>query len=61
MKKTVWLSGSRGFVGSYEVDALLQAGYDVKCVSNSQSDNINIIFWLGLFSFRLSSSNHIHV
>lgn len=44
MKKTVWLSGSRGFVGSYAVDALLHAGYDVKCVSNSQSDNINIIY-----------------
>lgn len=44
MKKTVWLSGSRGFVGSYAIDALLHAGYDVKCVSNSQSDNVNIIY-----------------
>jgi len=43
MKETVWLSGSRGFVGSYVIGALLNAGYDVKCVSNSRSNNVNII------------------
>ena len=44
MKKTVWLSGSRGFVGFYEIDALLHAGYNVECVSNSPSNNVNTIY-----------------
>jgi nucleoside-diphosphate-sugar epimerase len=39
MDQTVWVSGSRGFVGSHLVRWLRHAGYALTCVSNtSQSD-----------------------
>ena len=35
MNNTIWLSGSRGFVGSYIKQSLLASGYRVISVSNS--------------------------
>jgi UDP-glucose 4-epimerase len=44
MKKIVWLSGSRGFVGSYVARALLNSGYTVKFLTNSPSNNNELIY-----------------
>ena len=43
MNETVWLSGARGFVGEYVRRSFLNAGYTVKCLSNTASDDENII------------------
>jgi nucleoside-diphosphate-sugar epimerase len=43
MSKIVWLTGSRGFVGSYIREALIEAGYTVKCLSNTAGQDENII------------------
>ena len=43
MSETVWLSGARGFVGEYVRRSFLEAGYIVKCLSNSVSNDENII------------------
>ena len=37
MNNTIWLSGSRGFVGAYVKQSLISSGYHVKCVSNTFS------------------------
>ena len=44
MKKIVWLTGSRGFVGSYVSRALLNSGYEVKFLTNSPTDNNELIY-----------------
>ena len=41
--KAIWISGTRGFIGLYLVRSLLSAGYQIKCVSNSNTDNSSII------------------
>ena len=43
MSETVWLSGARGFVGEYVRSSYLGTGYTVKCLSNTASDDENII------------------
>jgi len=43
VNNTVWLSGSRGFVGTYLSHALRDSGYSVKCLSNTISEDQNII------------------
>lgn len=43
MSKTVWLTGARGFVGQYVRRIFRDAGYVVICLSNSASDDENII------------------
>lgn len=40
MSNTIWLSGSRGFVGVYVKEQLLESGVDVKCVSYQGGDDI---------------------
>jgi len=40
MRNTIWLSGSRGFVGQYVKDQLLEAGVEVKCVSYHGGEDI---------------------
>ena len=44
MSKTIWLSGSRGFIGSYLKETLIKSGNILKCVSNSTSEDDSIIF-----------------
>lgn len=44
MKKIVWLTGSRGFVGSYVAPALLNSGYKIKFLTNSPTDNNELIY-----------------
>ena len=44
MNKTIWLSGSRGFVGSYVAKYLYSAGYDTKCLSNSPTEDKKVIY-----------------
>ena len=39
----IWLSGTRGFIGSYLIRSLLSTGYEVRCVSNSKTENSQII------------------
>ena len=43
MSKKIWISGSRGYVGSYLVPYLRQSGYEVKGISNSKSNDSSII------------------
>jgi nucleoside-diphosphate-sugar epimerase len=43
MSEIVWLSGARGFVGENVRRSFLDAGSTVKCLSNSVSDDENII------------------
>ena len=43
MNKTIWISGSRGYVGSYLVPHLRKSGYEVKGLSNSISNDSSII------------------
>ncbi len=43
MNKTVWMSGARGFVGEYVRRSFLDTGCSVKCLSNSPSEDENII------------------
>lgn len=40
MNHSIWLSGSRGFVGAYVKQQLLDAGAGVKCVSYRGDDNV---------------------
>jgi nucleoside-diphosphate-sugar epimerase len=44
MNKKIWLSGSRGFIGSYLKESLIKSGNILKCVSNSTSKDDSIIF-----------------
>ena len=44
MNKKIWLSGSRGFIGSYLKEALIKSGNILKCVSNSSSEGDSITF-----------------
>jgi nucleoside-diphosphate-sugar epimerase len=39
----IWLSGSRGFVGTYLNHALRNSGYSVKCLSNSTSEDQSVV------------------
>jgi UDP-glucose 4-epimerase len=57
VKKIVWLTGSRGFVGSYVVRALLNSGYEVKFLTNSPIDNNQLIY--ADFSDRFQIKNVI--
>jgi nucleoside-diphosphate-sugar epimerase len=43
MNKTIWISGSRGFVGAQVAENLRSGGYGIKCISNSPSKNDNVI------------------
>ena len=43
LSKTIWVSGSRGFIGPYLVRSLQTTGYSVKCISNSNTSNSKII------------------
>lgn len=40
MSNTIWMSGSRGFVGQYVKQQLADAGVDFKCVSYQGGDDI---------------------
>tara|TARA_B110000008_G_C16963412_1_gene561071 strand:- start:1805 stop:2719 length:915 start_codon:yes stop_codon:yes gene_type:complete len=44
MNKSIWISGSRGYVGSYLFKALLANKFDIKCVSNSKTQDSNMIY-----------------
>jgi len=44
MNKTVWLSGSRGFVGSHVSHSLINSGYKVKSLSNSSSQDEDVVY-----------------
>jgi nucleoside-diphosphate-sugar epimerase len=44
MKKTFWITGSRGFIGSYLSQALINNGYEVIKLTNSPTNNKNIIY-----------------
>lgn len=44
MNKTIWLSGSRGFVGAQVAENLRSAGYGIKCLSNSPSNEKDVIY-----------------
>ena len=43
MSKEIWISGSRGYVGSYLVPYLSQLGYKVRGISNSTINDGSII------------------
>ena len=43
LPKSIWLSGSRGFIGPYIVRTLQTFGNYVKCISNSNNENSNIL------------------
>lgn len=43
MSNTIWLSGSRGFVGTYVARSLVNSGNKIICVSNSFSTDENIV------------------
>jgi nucleoside-diphosphate-sugar epimerase len=45
MNNIIWLSGSRGFIGSYLKDALIGMNKVVQCVSNSYTADNEIIFF----------------
>ena len=44
MNNIIWLSGSRGFIGTYLKDALIGMNTAVQCVSNSNTEDNEIIF-----------------
>ena len=44
MTNSIWLSGSRGYVGSYLLKYLKSLNYSVKCITNTKSNNKDIIF-----------------
>jgi nucleoside-diphosphate-sugar epimerase len=44
-KRVIWVSGTRGFIGSYLVRSLISEGYQVRCVSNSNTNNSKIIYF----------------
>ena len=44
MNNIIWLSGSRGFIGSYLKDALIGMNNIVQCVSNSKTADNEVIF-----------------
>jgi nucleoside-diphosphate-sugar epimerase len=39
----VWLTGSRGFIGSYVKKKLVKSGYNVKCLTNNGADDEDLI------------------
>ena len=43
MKRTVWVSGSRGFVGSHLIPWLRSTGYTVTCVSNASPSDGHVV------------------
>ena len=43
LNQVIWISGTRGFVGSYLVRSLLSTGYQVRCISNSDTHSSDII------------------
>ena len=40
MNNIIWLSGSRGFIGSYLKNTLISMGSNVHCVSNSKNKRL---------------------
>ena len=44
MDQTVWVSGSRGFVGSHLVRWLRRAGYALTCVSNTSQSDERVVY-----------------
>ncbi|MCW8899136.1 MAG: NAD(P)-dependent oxidoreductase [Gammaproteobacteria bacterium] len=44
MSNSIWLSGSRGFVGAYVKKLLTDLDVSYKCLSNSKSQDENIIY-----------------
>ena len=44
MNRSIWLSGSRGFVGAQVANTLRSSGYDIKCLSNSPSKDKDVIY-----------------
>ena len=44
MNRSIWLSGSRGFVGAQVANILRSSGYDIKCLSNSPSNDKDVIY-----------------
>ena len=44
MKQSIWLSGSKGYVGSYLFKHLKKLDYFVECISNTNSENNDIIY-----------------
>ena len=44
MNRSIWLSGSRGFVGAQVANTLRSSGYDIKRVSNSPSNDKDVIY-----------------
>ena len=43
MNQTIWVSGSRGFVGSHLVSWLRETGYAVTCVSNTSQPDKHVV------------------
>lgn len=39
VKNSIWLTGSRGFIGSYVKKKLVKSGYKVHCISNNAIDD----------------------
>ncbi|MDB0021070.1 NAD(P)-dependent oxidoreductase [Candidatus Pseudothioglobus singularis] len=44
MNKSIWISGSRGYIGSYLKPALRDAKYELKCLSSSDTQDIDTIY-----------------
>jgi len=43
MKEAVWITGSRGFIGAYVKNKLIEAGYVLKCITNSACKDNDVI------------------
>ena len=44
MNNMIWLSGSRGFIGSYLKESLISSNNIVKCISNSHTRGSEVIY-----------------
>jgi len=44
MNKSIWISGSRGYIGSYLKSTLIDAKYDLKCLVSSYTKDSNFIY-----------------
>ena len=58
MKNSLWLSGSRGFVGFYVKKKLLESGIDFKCISNKDGPGIIKIDFSDPYSIEKAISDY---